>query len=77
MFFSDFSPLRDRAKPIYNRISQKVVDGFGRNMVGRLGVRQGLIYSISVKIRIQIWIRELFNFLSDSSPFKNRARNDV
>ena len=28
-FKSDSSPLRDRAKPIYSTISQKVVDGFG------------------------------------------------
>ena len=33
IFYSDSSPLRDRAKPIYNRISQNVVDRFGRNLV--------------------------------------------
>ena len=39
------------------RISQNVVDGFGRNLVDRLGVSQGRIDSILVKIRIRIWIR--------------------
>ena len=56
-------------------ISQKVVDGFGRNLVGRLGVWQGRIDSILVKIRI--WIRELYNFKSDSSPLRDRAKNDI
>ena len=35
------------------RISQKVVDGFGRNF-GRLGVRPGQIDSILVQVRMQI-----------------------
>ena len=68
-FLSDSSPLRDSAKPIYSMISQKVVD--------RLGVSQGRIDSISVKIRIRIWIRELFNCQSDSSPFRERTKNDI
>ena len=33
-----------------NRISQKVGDGFGQNLAGRLGVCQGRICSILVKI---------------------------
>ena len=41
IFLSDFSPLRDSAKPIYYTISPKVVDGFGKNLVNRLGVWQG------------------------------------
>ena len=49
-------------KTIYSTISQKVGDRFGWNLVDRLGVWQGQIYSILVKIRIRIWIRELFNF---------------
>ena len=56
--------MRDRAKPIYSTISQKVVDGFGQ------------IDSILVKLRIQIWIRELFNFKSDSSRLRDGAQND-
>ena len=43
-------------------ISQKVVDGSGQNLVDRLGVWQGRVDSILMKILIQIWIRELFNF---------------
>ena len=39
------------------RISQKVVDGSGRKFVDRLGVLQGRIDSILVKIRIRIQIR--------------------
>ena len=62
---------------IYSMISQKVVDGFRRNLVDRLGVSQRRIDSILVKIRIWIWIRELFNFQSDSSPLSNGAKNDV
>ena len=58
-------------------ISQKVVDGFGRNLVDKLGVSQGRIYLILVKIRIRIWIRELFQFVSDSSPLRDRAKNDT
>ena len=42
-FKSDSSPLRDYAKPIYRMISQKVVDGFGQNLVDRLGAWQGRI----------------------------------
>ena len=30
-----------------------------------------------VKIRIRIWIRQLLNFLSDSSPLRDRAKNDI
>ena len=43
-------------KTIYSTISQKVVVGFGRNLVETLGVSQGRIASISVKIRIRIRI---------------------
>jgi len=42
---------------IYSTIFQKDVDGFGRNLVDRLGVWQGKIELILVKI--QIWIRRL------------------
>ena len=38
IFLSDSSPLRDRAKLIYRTISQKVENGFGLNLVDRLGV---------------------------------------
>ena len=62
IFKSDSSPLRDRAKPTLNMMSQKVVDGFGLNLVDTLGVWQGRIDSILVKIRIRIWILDLFNF---------------
>ena len=37
-FLSDSSPLRDRAKVICSTMSQKVVDGFGRNLVDMLDV---------------------------------------
>ena len=40
-----------------------------------LGVWQGRIDSILVNI--QIWIRELFNFQSDSSPLRDRAKKDI
>ena len=53
-FLIDSSPLRDRAKPIFRTISQKVVDGFGWNWVDMLGVWQGRNDSILVKIRIRI-----------------------
>ena len=49
---------------IYSTISQKVMDGFGRNLVDRCVVWQGRLVSILVNIRIRIWIRE---FLSDSA----------
>ena len=49
---------------------------FGQNLVDTLGVWPRWIDSI-LKIRIQIWIRELFNFLSDSSPFRDRAQNTI
>ena len=44
-------------KTIYSTISQKVVHGFEWNLVDTLGVWQGRIYSILVKIwiRIRIW----------------------
>ena len=42
-------------------MSQKVVDGFGRHLVDRLGVPQGRIDSILVKISIQEF------FFNDSS----------
>ena len=66
-----------RLKPIYSMISQKIGNGFGRKLMHRFGMSQGQIVSILVKIRIQIWIRELFNFLFDSSPLRDSAKNDV
>ena len=62
---------------IYSTISQKVVDGFGGRLVDRLGVSHGRIDSILVKIGMWIQIRELFNFLSDSSPLRDGAKNDM
>ena len=53
------------------------MDGFRRNLVDRLGVSRGRIDSIFVKIRIWIWKQELFNFLSDSSPLRDWAKNDI
>ena len=41
-------------------MSQKVVDGFGLNLVDVLGVWQGRMDSILVKIRIRIQIQEFF-----------------
>jgi len=58
------------------RVSEKVVDGFGWNVVDTLGVWRRRIDSILLKIRIRIQIRGLFNFLSDSSPLKDGAKND-
>ena len=55
------------------RISQKVVDKFGRNLLDRLGVSEGQIDSILVTIQIRIRMREFINFLSDSSPVRVRA----
>ena len=55
-------------------ISHNVVDGFGRNLVDTFDVWQGRIVSILVKTRIRMWLRELFNFLSDSSPLRDRAK---
>jgi len=45
-----------------NWISQKVVDGFRRNLVDSLGVGQGRIDSILVKIRMQIKIKNYLIF---------------
>ena len=61
------------------RISQKVVGGFGRNLVDTLGVWQGRADLILVKIRIRIRIRELYSFFlkSDSSPLTDWAKNDI
>ena len=42
-----------------------------------LGVWQERIDLILVNIRMRIWIRGLFNFLSDSSPLRDRAKNDI
>ena len=57
IFLSDSSPLRDRAKLIYSTISQNVVDGFGWNLVDRLGVWQGRIdlFLVNIWVRIRIW----------------------
>ena len=52
-----------RPKMICSMISQKAVDRFGWNFVDTLGVWQGRIDSILVKIWIRIWIRELLNYL--------------
>ena len=57
------------------RISQKVVDESGWCFVDKLGVWQGRTDSILVKIQIRI--RGLFNFLSDSSPLKDGAKNEI
>ena len=52
---SDSSPLRDRAKMTYCRISQKVVDGFGgQNLTDELDRWQEQANSILVQARIQI-----------------------
>ena len=64
-------------KLIYSTISHKIVDGFGWNLLDSLGVWQGRNDSILVKIWIRIWVRELFNFYSDSSPLRDRAKNDT
>ena len=48
-----------------NRISQKVVDGFGWNLVDRLDVWEGRINWILVKTWIRIQTRENFNFRCD------------
>ena len=53
------------------------MDGFGLNLLDRLGVSHGRIDSVLVKIKIGIWIRELFNIQSDSSPLRDRAKNDI
>ena len=58
-----------------SRISQNGMDGFGWNFVYKFDVWQGRIVPISVKIRIRI--RELFNFLSDSSPLRDGTKNDI
>ena len=44
-YLSDSSPLTDRTKNnmSQNTVFQKVVEGFGRNLVDRLGVGQGRI----------------------------------
>ena len=63
-FFSDSSPLSNYG---YCRLSLKIVNGFGWNLVDRLGVWQGWIDLILVKIQIQMW----FFFFSDSSPSSN------
>ena len=57
------------------RISHKVVDGSGWNFVDRLGVRQGRTNSILVKVRIRMQLLEFF--LSDSSPLRDIAKNDI
>ena len=49
-------------KTINNSISQKVMDGFTRNLVDRLGEPLWKTDSILLKIRIQTWIGSLFNF---------------
>ena len=63
IFLGDSSPLRGQ-KMIYSTISQKVVDGFGRNLVDMLGVSQWRIDSILVRIR---------NFF-DYSPSRDVAK---
>ena len=42
------------------RISQKVVDRFGWNLVARLGVGQCRIDEIFMNIRVQIWTTTIF-----------------
>ena len=56
-----FFTIETGPKTIYRTISQKVMDGLTQNLVDRFGVPRGRIDSILVKIRIQFWIRELFN----------------
>ena len=44
---------------------------------GYVGCVTRRIDSILVKIRIRIWIWELFNFKSDSSSLRDKAKNDI
>ena len=66
-----FSPL-SVCLPV-NRISQKVMDRFGRNLVDTLGARDK-------DEMIRFWRRSRSgseNFFSDSSPLRGRAKNDI
>jgi len=53
------------------RISKKVVGRSRWNFGGMFGVGQGRTDLILMKIWFRIWIRELFNFQSDSSPLRD------
>ena len=44
---------------------------------GKVGCVIRMIASILVKVRLRFWIRELFNFHCDSSPLRDRAKNDI
>ena len=55
-------------KKIYCTISQRVEDGFSQMLADRLGVSQGRMDSILVKME---------NFKSDSSPLKDGARYNI
>ena len=59
-----------------SRISQKVTDGFGRNLVDRLGVWHG--WDDSILVKIGFCIREFFfHYWSDFLPLRDRAKNDI
>ena len=52
-----------------NRISQKLVDGFGCNLVFRVCCKEEMI---------RCWWRAgYYNLLRDSSPVRDRAKNDI
>ena len=54
IFLSKSSPFSDRAKTIYSTISQKVMDGFGQNLLDELVRWQEQADEILVQVRIQI-----------------------
>ena len=67
---SDFSPLRG-PKTICSVISQKVMHGFGQNLLDSLSVpRKNFDFGEDLDLRI-------FIFLRNSSPLRDEAKNDT